>query len=553
MANRVTTGWRERTSGVSSGSTRQTNFAARTNPRSRNGRGVTIEGFRESDEALLSCSMIRQKSSAAERRQSPVAATWIEDTMPIVAPSRDAIRTASRSTQLGLATAACWAMVGTLVGWFVWVGHVEGLLAVVGSALLLIAFWGHPRLALVVWMLSLVMLPIWISIDFFASVPAHCVVAILAIAATMRRTRPSLTSADTYFAVFLAACFAAVLFGGSSAGLWAEILIQWGIPYMTARVLLLATGIRFTVNVIAVIFGLIGALAVLELLLTWHPFVGWHVSSTQFEYWHAIQARNGTDRSEWAFGHSIALGGSLALSIPFITRSSFSAFVKVVLLISVSAGIAATASRGAFIAAAFTALVCLLYVARQRIVRTATLLLTLMVAFLVTSSLGPLVQSMTRGTTQEEQWSYDHRDDLYSTYLSAIEWFGKSPLYLTDGTGYYSTDSALLRVGLQFGWVVLVLAVIPLVLTIFRVVAGRASIGEIAIVGQLPLLATVALITQYQSLIFFAVGIAVQMTMAKGVQDSENFDDDRRSHAKTRMDPHPRPTDRTRLLRHDVT
>jgi hypothetical protein len=292
---------------------------------------------------------------------------------------------------------------------------------------------------------------------------------------------------------------------------WAQQPIRWGIPFLAARVLVSATGIRFATDVIALLFAIVGGLAVLELLMVWHPFVNWNIETPEFAIWHSIQTRGGMDRSEWAFGHSIALGGSLALSIPFIARSTFNSLLKAAMLISVSAGIVATASRGALIAAGLSAAICLLYVAKNRFVRTASIALTLLGAFLMTPAYAPFLQSWARGATDEEQHSADYRNTLYSTYLPNIEWFGRSPIH----TRINSIDSAIVRLGLEFGWIVLVILLLPLALSIVRVVAGRASTAEIALVGQIPLFATVALITQYESIVFVVVGIAVQTIIAE--------------------------------------
>lgn len=294
--------------------------------------------------------------------------------MRVVIAHRSDLRTVRRPTTGDLATGACWAMVASIAAWSVRGGVSAGLPAIAGGALLLFVFWGRPRLAFLVWMLSIVLLPVWIEFHVLAAtVPVHCLVATIAVAATVSRTRARLTKFDAYFALFLAVSLAAVLLAGSLPPSWAQMVIRWAIPFLAARVLVSATGTRFAVDVIAVLFGLVGALAVLELLLTWHPFVGWNPvwdpDSIDYRIWSPIQVRNGVDRSEWAFGHSIALGGSLALSIPFLARSSYSLLIKAALLIAVSAGIAVTASRGALAAAGLTAAICLLYVTKRRIVR----------------------------------------------------------------------------------------------------------------------------------------------------------------------------------------
>ncbi len=214
------------------------------------------------------------------------------------------------------------------------------------------------------WVLSLVTVPVWISVDVSATLPAHSVVGLLAIAATISKKTPArFNRFDYYFAIFLAISLLAVLLAGSIWASWAQIFIRWGgIAYAAARVLVSATGTRFAVNVIAVLFGIIGGVAVLEFVLQWHPFVGWETGTVESNIWHKIQTRGGTDRSEWAFGHSIALGASLAMSIPFIfLRSSLNALNRWMLLILVGAGIATTGSRGALVAAGVTAALSLVY------------------------------------------------------------------------------------------------------------------------------------------------------------------------------------------------
>lgn len=409
----------------------------------------------------------------------------------------------------------CVALSAIAIAWSIWAGQTLTLLALSCGALTLVAFWSHPKLSYVVWLLSLTMVPIWISIDLAANVPAHCIVALLAIAATLPRTNLTFTKYDAYFLVFLFLSFAAVLIGGSTSASWAQILLRWGIPYLAARVLVSAVGVRFAVNAIAIILGVVGGLAVLELVLSWHPFSGLSTASLEYEIWNTIQVRSGIDRSEWAFGHSIALGGSLAMSIPFILRSSLGNALKLVLFVMVLLGIISTASRGALIAAAFTAAICLLYLARNRVARTAGLLVMTVAALLAVSAVDTLLQGWARGSTDEEQSSFEYRNYLYSTFLPEIEWFGRSPIYVAGATRNQSTDSAILQLGLSFGWVVLIGALLPLALGVVRVVVGRASTPEIAIVGQIPLFTTVALITQYESLIFVVAGTAVQMLIDK--------------------------------------
>jgi hypothetical protein len=401
-------------------------------------------------------------------------------------------------------------MVAVAVAAALWTANTASLLAVIGAGLIFACCWGRPRVALTLWLLSLTMVPIWISVHFLANVPFHCVVAVVAAAATVNRTRITVTVFEAYLGLFFAVSFLAVLFGDASDALWAQMLVRWGIPFLAARILVSATGIRFATDLVAFIFALVGLLAVAELIFVWHPFVEWNFPTPEFATWHVIQARGGSDRSEWAFGHSIALGASLALSIPFIMMSSHRRSIKTIFLLLVFAGIVATASRASLLAAVLTVAICLSYFGRERSVRTMVLAYTLAAAVIVVPYIAPVLQAYAVGNSGEEQVSAGYRDSLYSTYLTEIEWFGRSPAYYTVGGTGPSIDSAVLRIGLAFGWVVLILVLIPVVLSTCRVIAGRASTGEMAIVGQIPLFATVALITQYESMVFIVAGIAAQ-------------------------------------------
>lgn len=420
--------------------------------------------------------------------------------------------TRPRSPQL-LLSGACWLAAACVVGWSVTSDNSLVVLAALVGVVLFVVSWNHPRLGFVVWLLSLVTLPIWVSVNYVLNLPAYVIIGLIVASAAFARARIYLTPFDLYFAGFLALSFAAVPLAGSSAAFWIQILLRWGIPFLVARVLVSAVGLRFAVNALALTFGVIGGLAVIEFLFAWHPFVDWSFGSSEFDIWHSIQVRNGGDRSEWAFGHSIALGGSLAISIPFILRCSFSWTTRAVLLAAATAGIAVSASRGALIAAALSALICLLYVSSRRLVRAAALSFTLVSTVLFAPSIEPLLQTWAQGSSAEERTSFEYRNYLYSTYVSSIKLFGRSPVYDSGGYapgGRQSFDSAIVYLGLGFGWLVLVFATLPLMVAALRVIFGRASTAEIAIVGQIPLFATVALITQYESVVFFVAGIAVQ-------------------------------------------
>ncbi|MEA2732094.1 MAG: hypothetical protein QOF70_6569, partial [Acetobacteraceae bacterium] len=115
------------------------------------------------------------------------------------------------------------------------------------------------------------------------------------------------------------------------------------------------------------------------------------------------------------------------------------------------------------------------------------------------------------------------------SYLSDVKLFGKSFIQV-QGSEVHSIDSAILRLGLEFGWVFLIVLMMPLALSMARVLIGNASFAELALVGQTPLFASVALITQYESLVFVVVGFAVQALIATDRRNASPnaFNGDRR-------------------------
>ncbi|GCE36404.1 hypothetical protein Rhow_001770 [Rhodococcus wratislaviensis] len=384
-----------------------------------------------------------------------------------------------------------------------------------GFVAVLSILWGRPRLALVAWLLSVAMIPCWIGLSMFAYVPIQSLVAMMAIAAMTGKGYFERTGFDVYVVLFLVLSLVAVVLAGSNQGIWMEFALQWALSYFVARWLISATGIPFAVNATAIIFSVVGGLAVLELLLLWHPYQGWNMNNLEFATWGEIQQRGGRDRSEWAFGHSIALGGSLALALPFIFKTSYGCIWKTAMLLLMFSGILVSASRSALIAGIFALSLCAIFYVKN-VYGRFTLLAMFSGILILTLS---VFQEFTRGDTTEEHDSAFYRNEIYQTLPDDFSLFGKSSIVTFSSAGvrvgqFESIDSSFLYIGVNFGWLIVMMLTVPLVLCGYRLIAGRSSIAEVSLLGQIPLLATVALITQYQSLLFFVVGFAVQIAIA---------------------------------------
>jgi len=438
------------------------------------------------------------------------------------------------SVQLPRMTSALWIAFVTVIAIAIGVGSVAAPLLVsvaAGGCVLVAVLWGRPRVALTAWILSIAMLPCWVGVSLAVYVlTIHAFIAFIAIIVTIGKWWYKPTKWDVYFGMFLLVSLVAVLFCGSSRGAWAAFVFEWGVSFLVARVLISGAGTTFAINTAAVIFSLVGGLALLELLLTWHPFAAWpKMNNLEYLVWgNFIQTRDGSDRSFWAFGHPIALGGALALSIPFVWRSTYARTARAVMLAVVFSGILASASRGALITGIFTLTLCGISAVRTSAARAASLVLASSIAVFIQ----PFLRTFAAGETTEERISSNYRSQIYAMYTHEIPLFGKSALVTSPGVvsgaappdpGHIarsSIDSALLGLGLDFGWIVVAMLIIPLIVSALRIITGRASIAELSVVGQVPLLAFVAFITQWQSFIFFVVGFAVQMAIEEKARDS---------------------------------
>jgi hypothetical protein len=110
--------------------------------------------------------------------------------------------------------------------------------------------------------------------------------------------------------------------------------------------------------------------------------------------------------------------------------------------------------------------------------------------------------------------SANYRSDL-TTLLPDISVLGLSPARHIAPNGnlffgqFKSIDSAIMLMGLTYGWLALLATAVALAASVYAVVARRATGPTIAIAAHIPALLSVALITQYEIFLFFIAGLAV--------------------------------------------
>lgn len=382
-------------------------------------------------------------------------------------------------------------------------------------------FTRRPKLGFLVWLASVAAVPCWIGAGVGIFVPATLIGSMAALTCLFLGVKWIPGKADLCVIMLLIASALGVYFGSStgtsSVSAFASMFTLWIPGYLVGRFVCEKAGVSFVKTSIGVSFGVIGLLAIVEKFTAWHPFVGHFAMNTLSEIWAPIQIRGGEERSEWTFGHSIALGGSLALAIPFLIASSLKTKTKLVLLALILGGVVTTYSRGAMLAAGLT-LVLSLLTAKNLRSGHRFLLLVAASAFAVATVISFAAVSDEAGSEVSDSSSY--RVSLFTRLIATLEPIGRANSYMSGAAqgqygNYTSIDNSFMAQGLGFGWIAMLVAVLPFAAMGVRFLRRRASFAEVAMLGQLPVLTTVAMITQYQVMVWMVAGLAATLARAR--------------------------------------
>ena len=388
-----------------------------------------------------------------------------------------------------------------------------GLVAAVAAYLLLRR---SAKLAISVAIVALCFVPVWIGVNLGFNgnlyLPLGAVVVGVAALSLLPSTDYRLSGIDLVV-IFLGALVVFSLFAGNLSVALAFVLTA--LTYFVSGFLLgrLAPGavpLEWVYGLIAVVFTAVAVLAIIEYLTGWNPFVGLVVGNSLFAQWGPIQERGGILRAEGAFGHSIALGSSLALAIPLAIGSKFPGVVRLLMVVVMLVATVLTFSRTSIIGAGLSIILCLLFLpglasVRARIVMIAT-------AVVATLAVMPLVLSVFTDAGDEASGSAQYRVDLISL-IARMNLVGTSAAVRRAPTGelyfdnFQSIDSQLILTGITAGFLAVIVVVVALAYAVVLVVSGRARVSTIAIVAQIPALATVALITQYSTVLWLVIGL----------------------------------------------
>lgn len=387
-----------------------------------------------------------------------------------------------------------------------------------GAALL--AFFHRPRWALAIWCALLFFTPVWFGVQVVIFITPLTAVTIIAIASSFG-ARVQWTLMDTLVLTLFGVIFVGYIFGGSVWGHVLETLVMWLLPYIWGRLIASRVEQSFLIACLAVMATVAGAAAIIEFITSTNLFLLFPGASSST--WGGLRWRGGELRVEGAFGSSIALGGAMAISSVFILATRWPVWARTGALGIVGIAAALTFSRLGLIGFVLTVLLGLIFLGAHldKVIR-----ITVSIALAVGLIVGlPSVLEVLSAAGDEADGSADYRGELLGL-VDRMAFIGLSPARerLPTGEDYFggfrSIDSALILIGLRHGGVAVALLLIMLAIGMLAVLRRRANPAIIAVLAQIPALATVALITQYAAFLWFVAGVAVTMYTSSAGQDA---------------------------------
>jgi hypothetical protein len=386
-------------------------------------------------------------------------------------------------------------------------------LAVIGALAGILIFRAAPRVALVSWTVVLFFAPIWVGFSVSHFYSAIALVTLICIASASTRGL-RFSRVDAALLLFAALITGSFLLGGVTLGHLLIALLDWLVPYAFGRVILARIGIEFITVTIAVVTVAAAAFALVEFATHVNIFVLVHWDNSGYIQWSPLQTRGGFLRAEGAFGHSIALGAALAIGSVFILSCRWKLGVRIAALAIVGGATVVTFSRIGLLSFALGMVLSIAFLTGLLTLRARAVIAALSVVGALIAL--PFLTEVFSAAGQEAQGSAIYRFDLTSL-ISQMPPLGLSSSYqvLPNGDVYIgnfqSIDSALILIGLRFGYIPLAILLGLLVAALVLMFRSRANAPLIALVAQIPTFATVDLITQLPYLIWFIAGLAVSL------------------------------------------
>ncbi|MEK0153947.1 hypothetical protein [Arthrobacter oryzae] len=387
-------------------------------------------------------------------------------------------------------------------------------LLVIAGGVLSLALMKHPRAAIVLWLIVMIAVPVWISVKVVTSLSPLNFTFLMLVPAILHAANQRLSRIDLLLGAFVLSVSVAFAFLGTPQYAFATVFVQWLAGYWVGRYLAPAAGKEWVYRAVAIAATVVGGWALVEYVFSLHLFENF-AGTDASGGWQKIQIRGTFARSEGAWGHSIAMGAFLSLGLPFVIAGKFAPVRKILMIAIVCGGVIVTFSRGALIGALIVFVVCVLFLPGTSLGRkTRQFLFALLILAAVT--LVPYLLSVFDSLSYDLDPSTQYRADLTKYIFEDMHPLGPADQMNLLPNGHYfyrmifgSIDNTYILTILQFGWIPTGLLVAGLAAVGFRVLARRGGPADIAMFGQIWVMGTVALITQYGMAVWFCAGMAV--------------------------------------------
>lgn len=384
-----------------------------------------------------------------------------------------------------------------------------GMAALSGAFAFVLLTRRRPEWSMALWTATLFLTPVWLGASVGVYVSALTAMTVLAIVSGFGRGL-TWTFIDTLMVVLFLTLVLAYVFANSVTGHIQDSLLVWFIPYVWGRIVLSRVSAGWVAACIAVGAIVASVLAIFEFATGENIFLA--VPGAATSVWGTLQIRGGLFRSEGAFGHSIALGGTLAMSAAFILAVPWRPWLRAGALVIVGIATVLTFSRLGIIGFMLTLVLGIFLLGAY--LRNAFRIVMLSILSLGATLAIPVLLQVFGEAGAEAEGSAGYRVDLLQLVNSMVP-LGVSPAreVLATGQDYWggfrSIDSALILIGLRFGLICLTIVLLLIVMLVISIVRGKATPASVALVAQIPAFATVALITQYAVFVWFVAGLAV--------------------------------------------
>lgn len=395
-------------------------------------------------------------------------------------------------------------------------GPMGAVAVLVGLVLIALALASRykPSMAMAAWLVALLAVPPWIYVNVagYRVAPA----AVLSLVVVLGSLRPGMRMrgwADWSVLALAALLLISPQFG-SPFFLVVQGLGEWILCYAAGRLLL--PRVDSVIKVMAAVGAVFGALAILQYWTQYNvaDWIGQIPGATSGSQWMSLQFRGGNVRAEATLGHSISLGGVLALCLPFATRLDRIP-ARLALSTLIVGGVLATQSRAALLAVALYIGISVLTSATLPLVARVSLAIPALITLI--ALLPQLIEGFVFGggdTSSEVNQGTVYRVDILST-AGNVNLIGvaSNASVASDGTFVWgriaSVDNGLLYIALYLGALAALAYVTPMIAVAKEAFGRNANPFALAILIQIPLFLTVAPITQYQSVYWFVLGLAM--------------------------------------------